>query len=70
MGHRYLEGGQPKKTMGNQKNKTGCPKGKLLRKKVSNTEYAVSFFLWEISNSTSNQLIMVHFLQFYFVSLN
>ena len=32
MGHRYLEGWQPKKIMGNQKHKTGCPKGKLLRK--------------------------------------
>ena len=37
MFNRSLEGGQPKKTMGNQKIKTGCPKGKLVKKQVSNT---------------------------------
>ena len=38
MGNGSLEGGQPKKTMGNQKLKTACPKGKLVKKQVSNTD--------------------------------
>ena len=38
MGKGSLLSGQAKKYKGNQKHKSGCPKGKLASKLVSNTE--------------------------------
>ena len=49
MDNRSLAGGQPKKkTMGNQKNQTGCPKGRSVRELVLNTVDWDIFSIFEI----------------------